>query len=641
MFKKLVAALIAKQPLRYLLSSLKGFILLAVPLLIFTASLVGRMPLRVSQEFRYSLILVAMLLLALFLVAFSMRGRAGRLAALSITLLVFAMPLSALWAGAFNESFIFKGLIPFSDAGGYFYDAKRLLEGGLLSGFSARRPLFAGMLAVILSLTGQNLQVSLAILVAITGLTCFIAAREVQRTHGVLAGVLLLVLLFFFYRRTAGSTMTENLGLSLGALGFAGLWRSAAEHKPGYALFGLFLLTLALNARAGAFFMLLTLVVWGAWFFRLKNRWSFSFLLWGGGVVGMGFLTNMVVYWLISDPDSLVFSNFAYHFYGTVSGGKEWSYIFIKHPEINNIPEPERSRVAYRMAFDLLKQHPWGLVQGTFKALGVFLSYQKEGLFAYIRGDENPLNSLVARILLWALSLVALVRGFFKRVDPFYSMLLAAFAGILLSVPFATPWDSNIMRAYAPAIPFLVALPVLGLVFLLQQVRWLAFLYRPQDQLVAQGWINPGIFLIVFCVLAPVILRFVRPVPVLPALNCPVGLAGIYIRITPGSSLSIVANDASQKTYLPVLRQADYQKRDDSDFSRPEVLNELLKIKAPTTIFSSIDLKTGIDYWVIAGSRLLPAQPAIAGVCGKKGDAAATQRYNFFYAVSIGVTVKP
>jgi len=197
------------------------------------------------------------------------------------------------------------------------------------------------------------------------------------------------------------------------------------------------------------------------------------------------------------------------------------------------------------------------------------------------------------------------------------------------------------MRAYAPAIPFLVALPVVGLVFLLQQVRWLAFLYRPYEQLVTHEWINLGIFLIVFSVLAPVILRFVRPVPVLPALNCPAGLSGIYIRIAPGSSLSIVANDASQKTWLPVLRQADYQKRDDSDFSRPEVLDELLKIKAPTTIFSSVDLKTGIDYWVITDSRLLPAQPVIAGVCGKKGDAPAAQSYNFFYAVSIGRTVEP
>jgi predicted permease len=89
------------------------------------------------------------------------------------------------------------GLLPFSDASGYHYDARRLLDGHLL-GWSARRPLFSGLLATLLGLTGQNLQVVLAILVAMTAVACFLLAREVRDTDGPAAAVVVLLLLFRF-----------------------------------------------------------------------------------------------------------------------------------------------------------------------------------------------------------------------------------------------------------------------------------------------------------------------------------------------------------------------------------------------------------------------------------------------------------
>jgi len=42
---------------------------------------------------------------------------------------------------------------------------------------------------------------------------------------------------------------------------------------------------------------------------------------------------------------------------------------------------------------------------------------------------------------------------------------IAAWAGILLSVPFVPPWDADNMRAYAATLPFVVALPVMGMCY--------------------------------------------------------------------------------------------------------------------------------------------------------------------------------
>lgn len=125
----------------------------------------------------------------LLLVAYYWSGWIGTLIGLTLTLVVFGLPLSGLWTSGISTSALIGGLLPFSDAGGYFNDARRLLDGVLFPDFSARRSMFAGMLAAVLGLTGRNLQLTLAILVAVTAISCYLAGREVQLSHGTAAGV--------------------------------------------------------------------------------------------------------------------------------------------------------------------------------------------------------------------------------------------------------------------------------------------------------------------------------------------------------------------------------------------------------------------------------------------------------------------
>ena len=99
------------------------------------------------------------------------------------------------------------------------------MAGQNLSSFSARRPLFPGLLAVLLTLTGRNLMASLGILTAITAGACYLAAKEIQRTHGAEAAAFVLTILFLFYRYNSGLVMSESLGVTLGALGFVLIWR--------------------------------------------------------------------------------------------------------------------------------------------------------------------------------------------------------------------------------------------------------------------------------------------------------------------------------------------------------------------------------------------------------------------------------
>ncbi len=135
--------------------------------------------------------------------------------------------------------------------------------------------------------------------------------------------------------------MSENLGVALGALGFGLLWRGASTKSILYIWSGLLTTTLALNARAGAFFMLPLLILWTGWLLRENKIISWKFLFISASAVILGFVLNLLLARLIAVPPGVPFANFSYTLYGLASGGKSWAYVFEAHPEVLRIQEPE------------------------------------------------------------------------------------------------------------------------------------------------------------------------------------------------------------------------------------------------------------------------------------------------------------
>src|SRR5687768_11721220 len=84
----------------------------------------------------------------LLYITFRLRGPIGRLLSLTSTLALFAFALAGLWAIGQTQSIVLNGIVPLFDASGYYTDALRLVAGQDVSDFSARRPLFAGLLSV-------------------------------------------------------------------------------------------------------------------------------------------------------------------------------------------------------------------------------------------------------------------------------------------------------------------------------------------------------------------------------------------------------------------------------------------------------------------------------------------------------------
>ncbi len=509
-------------------------------LLVYGLALVLPIPATVGLFVRHNLVFLALIALPALYFAFKVKGPLGTFLTFTLTLLLMAFSLDGLWRSGASEPFIIGGLLPFSDAASYYSDALRVIEGFRFSAFSARRPLFPALLTVLLAVTGQNLVISIAILGAVIAGMIYLSARALNQTYGNLPAAVLIFTLFLFYRRIGGTTMTENLGLPLGVAAFVVLWCAARDRNLIRVLLGVLLLTLALNARAGTFFVLPALILWVG--FAFKDGRRFSWLAFGSTVlvVAAGFLLNMLVFKLIADPGGMVFSNFSYTLYGVVAGGKGWMQILIDHPELAQLDDVSRSARTYALVFETWKAQPFNIVLGALKNWFDYLMPRGAGAFGFIRGVAlQGWVNYAARIVMSLLAAWGLVVTFKRRKSEPNTMLLWAAGGIFLSVPFVPPNDSNQMRVYAATVTFLIAFSVIGLKALIHLIRKEKVGGIEPDSRASTPALVSGLALAALTIFGGLIVKAAAsPQPLNPG-ECPSGQTLMVARIMPGTLVTV------------------------------------------------------------------------------------------------------
>jgi len=648
--------------------------------------------------------IVAPLAGLLFFLVLCLPGRWGRAIDLFLSVAIFGLALGGLWASGQSEAPIVSGLLPWNDAYLYYLDALNLLEGGNLSSFSARRPMFTIFFAFLLWLTSRNLQEALAILVWINAVACFLLAMEVWRTHGKAPAALVWVILFLYYRRFSGSALTENLGFALGVLGITLLWRAAATRaqvvatRAGrlqglfdswrfQALMGIFLLTVALNARAGAFFVLPALVFWLIWLYRQRRvnhpspealahpgksafykdihrlviRTEWIALALGCTAILGGFVLNFILFRILAPPNAMPFSNFSYSLYGVAAGGKSWTQYARDHPELNQLPEAERARQVYWLAIAEIRQNPLNLVGGALRQWNLLFTDNWFGMYSYIGGETGWITTL-SHLCLYALGLVGLAGMFVARqtqpgsrnrlilpTDPHSVLILMTLLGTLLSVPFVPPEDAHKMRPYAATIAFLGLFPAVGLAYLNQYLarsgkcrvcRVRAWLEKapaqpggdrtkqeiPAANLVASGF---GLAGVVF--LGALVIKLVGHPTVFPEVPCPAGQEAVYLRFLPGTYINVMEDSDPRPYGLPNFHYGIFRMRVHS-LPNSEAIQEFEDIEPPATLAAGLDLKTRRRFWLLARSDLIPSKPGILGICGKRDRNSEGGQSLFFIA---------
>jgi len=618
---------------------------LIVPLLAFLGILTLHLPQWLGEAARYDFWGFGVAIALLFYGTFRLPGRLGRALSLSALLITFALPLARLWHTGASDGFIIGGLLPFSDAAIYYDDARNILMGGTMGEWSPQRPLFSGLLATLLAATQQNLQISLAIFVAMNAIACFFVAREMQKTHGATVAALISVQVFLYYRVFIGKTMTEHLGLALGLLGFALLWRCASNQRLGTGWVGLFLLAFALNARIGTVFVLPTVILWGAYTFRRLGRLSWLVVMMGGfGAVVLASAMNLVLLKFVGLPNgNPPFANFSFVLYG-IATHTNWYQVMLDHPELTNLGNVERVSTVYDLALEVIRQQPFRLVTGILRVWKDFF-FGDHSWFTVTFGEKiifvDPLLRPLALLGLWGC-----LRNW---KTPAASLLIAMVVGAFLSIPLLPLFDAGV-RPYAATIIILFVLSSLGFRVLCQDIvqpivswfwryqkslhpNWLkgvilATSRSPRTKVtqrkVESSWLTSstlmffGITLALLSFIGPVIIHQLASVPQLPPnFVCSPNQQGGLFSASPGSSINLVSNNTIRQSSLPEVRIKDFR-QGLTGFSpwAPKEKVSLKKLPKNITFIDAGFINTS-GIWLVAESHLVPKHFGMIAACGQ------------------------
>jgi len=572
---------------------------------------------------------VAICFLLLY-ITFRLPGQMGQLLALISTLALFAFSLSGLWAIGQTQSTIFSGIVPMFDASDYYVDALRLLAGQDFSTFSARRPLFPGLLSVVLWATDHNLMATLSVFTFITALACYATAKEIQRTHGAEIAVFVLIILFLFYRHHSGSVMSENLGLPLGALGFAFIWRGTADRRELGVVMGLFLFTLGLNARAGTFFMLPLLLLWGGWTFKTSDKkFSWKFFAMGIAAIIVGFASNMLMVYLLATPSGVPFANFSYSLYGLASGGESWIYVFKSHPELYQLQEPYQSREIYRMAFNLILERPALLIQGALYNWSMLFSNSWYSAYSFVSG-ENQIVRMISQAIIFLLCALGFARWVRNPDDSLNGLVGIAALGILISVPFLPPTDAYRMRPYATSMIVFGLLPGMGLLLGMDTLKF-RFLSKPEPNSIPSNMISILTAPLLIATLAgPVAIKNIGEAPQFQAGACEAGLDLVSMRFDPGTHFNIIRQNEPGLDWMPDFHLKRFQ-RNSHSLPDPAMIKWAQSIPPLTTIFYSLDFQSLEKVLVVTPTILLPDPGTLWQACGVWEIDPSLSVYKIFY----------
>lgn len=588
-------------------------------------------PRQFGLAFRYDFLPVIVPLALLVFLIFQLPSRVSRILLFGMISAVLVLPIAGLWFSGQSEQYLLGGIIPFSDARSYFTDARHLAEGSPFFTGASRRPLFTAMLAGIQWITGQNLFTSIAVLTMILGLALYFALEEFKGYEGSVAATVMLVFLFCYSRLLLGKTLSEFAGLPLGCLALVFFLRGISRKTIWYFLAGLLALSLALNARAGAFFILPLIALWTGWFFRRSKLFHWKSFLLACAAIIIGFAINSAVFRLYSSAESVPFGNFSNTIYGLARGGLGWTQIYTDYPESWYMPAEKQADFTYTKTIELIKRKPQNLMKGIVSSYQTFFSlddyYGSIGWF----GGQGLVGN-IARLTFYLLLLVGLVfciKDFKKPIRSFY---LFSFLGILLSIPFAPPIDSNRMRVYAATIPYFAAIPAIGLASICRFIPLKIFKLK-STELQPLAPING---------LAVIILLFMTVIPFIPfklaeqgsppTIKCPTGLKAVSFRILPGNHLRIIDQDSASIDRVPLIRDKSFDTRI-HNLPNWETYPLFSEVKPGQAILVDIDLQTQEPMILIADWEEINNRLGIQSVCGQPSTDKNLTDYNVYHAV--------
>jgi len=348
-------------------------------------------------------------------------------------------------AHASDDSFLLAGVIPWSDAAMHFRQAAQMAVYGITQTGMNGRFLYPAYFSSLLTICHYNLLMAETLCGCLFAAGLVVALRETARVIGVSgASVVALVCWLFFRERCAGLIMTENLGIMCGVLSLAAFLRGLHGKHFYLVIVGIFMLSLGLCARPGALVVLPLLIAfsgWLGWQGGISKKWgrliqSLLAMVLALIVVLLAFHCNRILAGSLYEGKVITNQNFSFTLNGLLTGGKWSDCLGWSHWD---------SKLVMRENLRLIQEQPQLLFLGALRAYKEALSHRT--LFQF--HQESRLATFL--LIMAFIGLVALWKR--EQLRPYALWLTLITVGILLSIPFAPPWDAA-ERPFAATVPF-------------------------------------------------------------------------------------------------------------------------------------------------------------------------------------------
>jgi len=536
-----------------------------------------------------------------------------------------ALSLNGLWAGAYSENYVLAGLIPRSDAYGFYTGIITFLEKGYLDGLAARRPLFGILFGLFLNLSRGNLQIALGIYAYLIALSLFAMVSEARKVIHPLAATLLFLIAFLFIRRFTGITMSEQIGFLLGTAALtaflSAVRMNSKDNKASQYTFllGVCLFALSQATRPGSMALLPLLPALGGWLWNSGRRLNWRMAGIVVLIIAAVFGFNNLVFRNLAAEDTIQTGNFGYGVYGLAVGGKGWDQIFSDHPVVNTLPHGEREARILQIIIETLKDNPGDYVRGMLKQFGVLFSFQPTNSFFSYMWSANQFFSYALVGASFALCLTGIFYLLKQSFSNLKLLIITILVGFLASLTVAPAYQTQYMRVYAASIAPLALLPAFGLHQLTILFKEKLFPDKqPGSTQTKNGSLSvwTSAFIAVFILCAPVLAGMAASNSTYSAEGCPEGQDEAVLRYNPSASIFIHRNSPDIYTWVPHITQLDY-KGSIHNICCADEIDYFKHIPAPNVIFGTVNLLDDNAIYLIAEAELLPEESAYLRICGR------------------------
>lgn len=547
-----------------------------------------------------------------------------------------ALALVGLWAGMYSEGNVIAGILPRIDAFSFYTSSMTLIEKGYLAGYTQRRPLFGGFLAVLITLFDRNIQAVMIVIAFLCAIALFMALIEVRCILNPIAAVVFFIPNFMYYRMYIGNIMSETLGYFLGMTAFLFYLRALNIHRenPRKSILpfsiAVFLFTLSQLARPGAILTLPFFILFAGWLFK-KDKLTIKVVAVVVASLLIAYFFNRFLFNQTTSGDSSQLGNAGFGLYGVVAGGKSWAGLQNDYPEIVSSPTNIREKMIMQVILREFLDHPENFLKGMgvqFYFIFSLFPVYNYNIYSYMLSS----NTLVDGILIgfyYLLSILGIISIIIHRKDLVSIFIVVLIVGFFTSLPVSPAYQSQFMRYYPATIPLLGILPAIGM-------EWASSKYfrkaenthtsRIELPMKVFDWI---IALSVLALLAgPLIISRMSPKKAYSEMEC---LPEETYVILPYYNNSEIHIQTITKTWTPDISEEDFRVSV-LDIPDPKTKNYFRKISVPVTIFPSIDLRTDKLLYVMVEDVKIPGNSALFSACGTieyaEGDSSEP---GFFY----------